>query len=297
MASNVIIDPADIEGLRASQYLSAAGLVILLWDHLLTFQDEVQLIWQAKLSVPKVLFLFNRYAVPIAMIVQTQGFSGIGHAELSSTFCKAWFAIAVFIGMTSIAVSNFLVLLRLWALWDRSPQLMLWTLSLFILTQMVSLAFTGYVIHTSIPTLISAPILDGCTLNSKPPFAMLWSPGIAFEVMVFVTTFWNACDRPRQRDVQMAKVLYRDGCVYFLGLFVLRLVNLVLSIVAPLSLMFLGLFFIWSISNITLTRLILNLRRVSDRAEEDDLAGATELPVLHRHRSVQSYELQQKFTL
>ncbi|KIJ67311.1 hypothetical protein HYDPIDRAFT_84324 [Hydnomerulius pinastri MD-312] len=46
---------------------------ILLWDHLLTLKDEVQLIWKAKLSTPKVLFLFNRYIVPIALIVQSHG--------------------------------------------------------------------------------------------------------------------------------------------------------------------------------------------------------------------------------
>ncbi|KAF9220608.1 hypothetical protein BS17DRAFT_786812 [Gyrodon lividus] len=297
MASYLDIDVASIEHLKASQYVSAAGLVILLWDHLLTLQDEVQFIWKAKLSTPKVLFLFNRYIVPIAMIVQTHGFSGIGNLELSSTFCKAWFAVATFIGMSSIATSNFLVLLRLWVLWDRSPRLMLWTLALFIITQMFSLGFTGYIIYQMIPTLMFEPMLHVCTLTSKPAFVMLWSPGIAFELMVFITTFWNAFDRPRQQDTQMAKVLYRDGSVYFFGLFALRLVNMVLSIVAPLSLMFLGLFFIWSISNITLARLILNLRRVSNEAKEHDSADPPELPVLHKDFSAQSYEMQQKLTL
>ncbi|KIJ67310.1 hypothetical protein HYDPIDRAFT_25778 [Hydnomerulius pinastri MD-312] len=221
---------------------------------------------------------------------------------------------ATVIGMLSIATSNFLVLLRLWVLWDRTPKLMLWTLALFIITQITALGLTGYVVYSMIPTLIFEADLHVCILTEKPKFVLLWSPGIAFEAMIFVTTFWNAFDRPRPQDAQMAKILYRDGSVYFLGLFgkydplylpmtlfmsslALRVVNLVLSIVAPLSLIFLGVFFIWSISNITLARLILNLRRVSVETEEDDIADPTELPVLHRHQSAQSYELQQKFSL
>ncbi|KIK95753.1 hypothetical protein PAXRUDRAFT_362844 [Paxillus rubicundulus Ve08.2h10] len=92
MTSNLITDAVNIEALRAPQYLSAAGLVVRIlipcttsrrfgfkiddkdspMGPPLTFQDEVQLIWQTKLSVPKVLFLFSRHAVPIAMIVQTR---------------------------------------------------------------------------------------------------------------------------------------------------------------------------------------------------------------------------------
>ena len=46
---------------------------ILLWDHLLTFHDEVRLIWRAQLTIPKVLFLFNRYVVPASLIVLIYG--------------------------------------------------------------------------------------------------------------------------------------------------------------------------------------------------------------------------------
>jgi len=285
------ISAIDIERIEASQYVSAAGLVILLWDHILTLPDEVPLIWMARLSIPKVLFLFNRYMVPFAMIVQTHEFSGLT-PHLSLSFCKVWYAIAVAIGMLSIATSNFLILLRLWVLWDRSPRLALGTLTFFIVTQLVALSFAGYVIYDMLPTLAFDPISHVCMPMSKPKFVMLWSPGLAFELMVFSAAVWNALDRPRSRNAQMAKIMYRDGSLYFFCLFALRLVNLLLCALAPVSLTFLGVFFIWSISNITLARLILNLRRLSsdagDNSEEeveddgDDGVEQTELPVLRR---------------
>lgn len=61
----------ELQNLRASQYVSAVGLVILLWDHFLTIHDEVELVWRAQMSFPKLLFLFNRYVVPICLIILT----------------------------------------------------------------------------------------------------------------------------------------------------------------------------------------------------------------------------------
>jgi len=280
----------DVERIDASEYIGAVGLVILLWDHALTFADEVRLIWTAPLSIPKILFLFNRYMVPLAMIVQTHEFSGTA-TYVSLPICKVRYACAVAVGMLSIASSNFLVLLRLWVLWDRSPRLMMATFTVFIATQLAAMSLACYVIYDMFPTIFFSSLLRICMPGVKPKFVLLWSPGMAFECMVFLATVWNALDRPRMCDSEMAKIMYRDGSLYFFGLFALRLVNLVLAAVAPLSLVFMGIFFVWSVVNVTLTRLILNLRRLSvdggmqdhEHGVEEDCAG---LPVLYMHMHV-----------
>ncbi|KAF8129077.1 hypothetical protein EV363DRAFT_1166787, partial [Boletus edulis] len=274
------------------RYLLAVGLVILLWDHVLTLPDEVELIWRAKLSIPKVLFLLNRYVVPLAMAILSNEFSGVTpYLSLPVSTCKVCYAIAVAVGMLSIATSNFLILLRLWVLWDRSPRLVFVTLMFFIVTQLLALSFVGYVIYDMLPTMFFHPVLRICIPRHKPKFVMLWTPGIVFELVVFLTAVWNALDRPRSRNVRVSKIMYRDGSLYFFVL--LRLLNLLLCTVAPGSLTFLGVFFIWSISNITLARFIFNLRRLSNDAchkkvrfkDEEELADdmeQTELPVLRR---------------
>ena len=50
--------------------LLAIGLVMLFYDHLLTFDDEVRLVWKAKPSMAKKLFLLNRYVVLGVLIAQ-----------------------------------------------------------------------------------------------------------------------------------------------------------------------------------------------------------------------------------
>lgn len=49
--------------------LVGIGLVIVLYDHVITFDDEVQHVWKAKSSFAKWSFLFNRYLVPTVLIV------------------------------------------------------------------------------------------------------------------------------------------------------------------------------------------------------------------------------------
>ncbi|OAX39839.1 hypothetical protein K503DRAFT_865114 [Rhizopogon vinicolor AM-OR11-026] len=261
----------ELQNYKASQYVGVAGLVVLLWDHLLTFNDEVRLIWRARLSIPKLLFLFNRYAVPTSLIALTYATSGLSDDILPDSVCQIWFGIGVVLGMLSIGTSNFLVLLRLWVLWDRRTRLVLSTLILFVLTQLTSIVCTAYVVASMIPSMVFDPDLHACMLTGKVDFAILWSPGVVFELMVFIMTCWNALDQPLPQHAKMARVMYRDGSTYFFVLFGLRVVNLVLSIIAPRSLVFLGVFFIWSACNVTLTRLIMNLRRITDEAEESHI--------------------------
>lgn len=47
----------------------------MLYDHAITFQEEVRCIWTAPNSFPKYAFLLNRYLVPIVLIAILHGAS------------------------------------------------------------------------------------------------------------------------------------------------------------------------------------------------------------------------------
>ena len=57
----VFIIPCHVK--TSVQESSGSGLVLLIYDHLLTFSDEVSLVWAARPSLAKKLFLVNRYMV------------------------------------------------------------------------------------------------------------------------------------------------------------------------------------------------------------------------------------------
>jgi hypothetical protein len=259
--------------IQASRYVSGAGLVVLLYDHILTFDQELQLIWHTKMTWPKLLFLFNRYMVPVAMLLRTNDFSGIALPVLSNTYCRWSIGTTTILGILTIGISNLLVLLRLWMLWDRNSRLMYWTGTAFLTAQIAAFIVAGFVVRSTLPFVVFDPDFHSCLIEEKPRVNIggHWGPGLAFEIMVFCVVWWNALDRPRSCDSGIPEAMYRDGFLYFSVLFILRLVNLVLAIIAPVSLLFLGVLFIWCAANITLSRLILNSSQLaSDAAEDED---------------------------
>ncbi|KAK0497838.1 hypothetical protein EDD18DRAFT_1159662 [Armillaria luteobubalina] len=261
----------DIVGhVQATRYLTSKLLIyysVLLYDHLLTFSTEVELIWAAHWSVPKAFFLLLRYIVPPSVIIHTHLLSGIANSHFSSIVssdavlsrsCVIWYDISMYLGQISVTISNFLVLLHLWNLWERPPLFICCTLALFTLTTIASIVCTTFVVLATSHDVYYDQALRTCALRARDRMPLLWAPCMAFEIVAFSTMVYNALSRPRSLHTDVGRILYRDGVAYFLV--TLRLMNLLLAALAPVSLVLLGVFFIWSSTTVTVTRLILNLR-------------------------------------
>ena len=54
---------------------TAAGTVVLLYDHIITLPDEHRFVWKANPSFAKFAFLLNRYVVPSVMLLVLSGMS------------------------------------------------------------------------------------------------------------------------------------------------------------------------------------------------------------------------------
>ncbi|SRR5216683_2246770 len=58
---------------RAHACSAAVALSILVYDHMLTFGDEVRYIWRRPITSVKVLYIILRYSVALAELVYFQG--------------------------------------------------------------------------------------------------------------------------------------------------------------------------------------------------------------------------------
>lgn len=135
---------AVLEHVAITRYVSGAGLVVLLYDHLLTLDDEVRYVWSAPTTLAKVLFLVLRYMVPVFLLGQTVTRSGLPIIPMSDLACKAWTGASVYAGWLSIGISNFVVLLRIWTTLPRGHRLIAWSLAFFVGVQLVGLAATTW---------------------------------------------------------------------------------------------------------------------------------------------------------
>ncbi|KAJ7458840.1 hypothetical protein FB451DRAFT_1563735 [Mycena latifolia] len=261
----------SLQNVVITRYVSAAGFVVLLYDHVLTLADEVEYVWSAPSTVAKILFLILRYMVPLFLLGQTITRSGLPVIPISDNVCKWWTAFATYTGWLSIVISNFLVLLRIWAMLPRGHRLITWSIMFFFVVQAISFTVTTWVVVKMTEVLVFEPLVGLCTFARKPNVVGLWVVGLFFEVVVFLTVCWNTLDRPRAlgpaSDAAVTRMLLRDGFVYFAILFTLRVANTIIAIVSPVSSLFVIVFFIWSATTLTTSRLIINSRRTAGKAE------------------------------
>ncbi|KAJ6567664.1 hypothetical protein DFH09DRAFT_1155904 [Mycena vulgaris] len=211
----------------AMRYISAAGLMILLYDHLISFADEVRLIWSAKFTSSKFLFLAMRYLVPGIMITETIQVAGLSNVPLSNEFCTAWVTFTILVGWITIAINNWLVLLRLWVLWDRDRTFIVCTLFFFLATHAVTLVLACIGVAHMIPTLYFNTLFHVCLFNAPSKIGVVWIPELLFGFIMLVGMGWKILTRP-----QTLKTLKHDGFGYFFFLFAINLANTVVFLVA-----------------------------------------------------------------
>nr|GAT56014.1 predicted protein [Mycena chlorophos] len=254
-----------LQNLDITKYFGAVGLTVLLYDHLLTFVDEVEFVWTARLSFPKLIFLAIRYLVPTVLGIYNAFLSGFTDLKWTTQVCRAWISLGMMLGWFTIGLSNFLVLLRIYAIIPRRHQLVVPTFIFFIVIRATSFAVDVWTVVEMVPLIQFNDTVQSCEFSSRPNLAGLWVAGLAFEVVIFCVMWWNTLSRPRNLEAneQVTKMLQHDGIVYFVLLTSLRITNTVLSIVAPATLLFVGVFVIWAGTTIVTSRLVINSRKAT----------------------------------
>ncbi|KAF9451098.1 hypothetical protein P691DRAFT_757577 [Macrolepiota fuliginosa MF-IS2] len=69
------LNPVDlaiqgIQQLQKYKFVDAAALIIYVYDYLLTFDQEVRLVWSSKWNLMKAAFFLNRYFIIVNIIIQ-----------------------------------------------------------------------------------------------------------------------------------------------------------------------------------------------------------------------------------
>ncbi|KZS89532.1 hypothetical protein SISNIDRAFT_458744 [Sistotremastrum niveocremeum HHB9708] len=256
---------SSFRNLTISRYMSAAGFVVLLWDTTLILPEEIRLVWCARNTLVKWIYLGNKYIVLVALTIVMNELSGIGGITFS-TFCKGWAVVHICLSVLSIAVCNGLVLLRVCILWENRK--FIFNALFTVLTCVTTVAFclTIYALFKFLPGLAWSPVFNTCiTSGDTQILAAAWGIPLIFDLSVFFMTCWNALDRPRRLDTPFTAQLSQDGLFYFLAICALRIFNVVIIWKAPISLIYCGAYFTWALDTTAMSRLLINLRRVEIR--------------------------------
>ncbi|KAG8880348.1 hypothetical protein FRB98_005170 [Tulasnella sp. 332] len=246
--------------IQASRYLSAAGFFILLYDHLITFSEEVELIWKGPLSLVSFLFLLNRYAVPIIIAVDL--------------YEKSGFARSLSHSILSLAIAHALVAIRVRVLWNNEPRVKTLINVAGAAYLITTLVLTNWIVNGFQPTVGWLSALNLCYAAIPHSAAWIFVPSLLLECLLFGLTVTRAIQH-RQRDLSVTTgvvgVLYRDGMLYFLVIAGCAVFNILVWAALRPSLIVLAKFFTFSLITVMASRIVLNLR--AQRRDDGELSN------------------------
>ncbi|KAJ3502187.1 hypothetical protein NLJ89_g8998 [Agrocybe chaxingu] len=243
--------------LLAGKYFQLAAFVMLVYDHILTFDQEVDRIWKQKFSGASLLFFINRYVTPLQFIIILDAF----HDPIWTTEACANFVI--FEGASTVslvAVCQLIMILRVYALWGRSLHILVFLLVLW--AAQIAVSVVG--LRTGFPVPLP-PILTGCILTGKGAvFPSLWVAPLVTDSCIFILTIWRTREYLRDSGkIPTIHVFVRDGALYFFTIFMANLMNTLIFFLAEDDLKAIGASFSQLITAVMVSRLVLNLRSSS----------------------------------
>lgn len=156
------------------------------------------------------------------------------------------------------------MLIRVYTLWDHRK----WMLRTLHVGYFISVCATTAFVVISIVQLTPHVIYDPyvfrmCLIRERSPYWIgIWLSQALFDVFLFILTLFNAASRPRRANVKIITDLRRDGCVFYLGLFVGRFLNVALSVPTSREYYPIAVSFVLSLTAVTVTRLVLRVERL-----------------------------------
>ncbi|KAL0955992.1 hypothetical protein HGRIS_002169 [Hohenbuehelia grisea] len=203
--------PTPVEaaaGAQAVNRSSVAALCFLVWDICITMQDEVQLMWFKPLSLTKILYFYVRY---VPMLVQASLL--VVGTELSPQFnftfhdCFIWQVFQGVASVTIIAAVDFILILRVYALYHARPNFRI----------VVGILFIVELVCMVVGLVLALPGVrydDICAVTGVPSSLLVYAFGsILFQIFLFGLTAYQffVAVRSGWGNVPLIELLMRDG--------------------------------------------------------------------------------------
>ncbi|CAL1713532.1 unnamed protein product [Somion occarium] len=242
-APNFVVDTGET---RVTVYMGFVSFMILIWEHIITFGDEVEYIWKGRKSFIVWLFFLNRYLTPLGFIINLFAYlSPSWTQEVRQDIILTFYTIScpilcerfvryegsmTVIGLNTTAIMMFL---RVYALYP---------------TRYVVLAIVGIVFCAELAVnawllshgqaVIHDSRIHACTMIFDPSLgdiasASAWLP-LLYDTIVLAFILKRTLQPVRRRAAgKIMTVLLRDGLLYYSVIFSINLVLTLMIALAP----------------------------------------------------------------
>ncbi|KAJ6501495.1 hypothetical protein C8R47DRAFT_1107536 [Mycena vitilis] len=243
--------------LQINYQFQTANYVLFIYDHILTFSEEVDKMWTQPLTLASLLFYLNRYMTHGQFIILQVAFF---ETTWSVSMCERYVKFPGATTLCLVTIAELTLILRVYALYLSSKRVLIFLLSA-LMTQIILMAWAlHFGIRTPLP-----PGFPGCVLTAIDPFfGAFWAAPIATDTCIFLLTLWRTIRYQRRHGkITSMDIILRDGIMYFFVIFGVNLMNCLIYFIAPPDLKAMGASFSQIMTAIMISRLHLNLRRTS----------------------------------
>lgn len=242
-----------------------SSTVVLIWDIIITFDQEIELIWRTPKCVVNYLFFIIRYGVLIQGIMSLT--LNLGEYKTNHNICRVFTWSYVLSGVITLCSVDLLLVYRAVAFYANDRRILI-GLVICWLTNSVVLIVIGTLLGIGFPifhnnTLFAFGARIGCLETVLPRLLhYVWISELTFQSIVFLLILirfirqsvisWNG----RKGINTVYFVFIRDGVWAYFLLFGLFVTSVTVDMFADISVL------VWAVNftAITATRLILNLR-------------------------------------
>ncbi|CAG7847997.1 SubName: Full=Uncharacterized protein {ECO:0000313/EMBL:CCA69792.1} [Serendipita indica DSM 11827] len=282
---------AALHATDATRFIAAGSLVTVLYDWLLTLDDEVELVYPAPWSIVKLIHIFIRVssAAGLGMMNFRADWRPLIWVQTSFEryfVCRSVKPMRMTQPVLSVAASNFLVMRRVGPLYNNRVAVVYGLHFLFLGSYIATITLAIKSIMPLIPISRFSPTLNICitTRFVRPNGAIFFGP-LLLETVVFVLTAYKAFETGRSAAAEsntplLLRVFFRgnhmsfadlaietspDGMVHYAVMLVARVLCILVYFEFPPNLLYIGVLILWTAVATMTTRLIINLRVASRR--------------------------------
>jgi len=219
----------DVRNSMLTKYVGVAGFTVLVWDHIISFDLEVEYIWKGGKGLAVYLFFFSRYFIPLSFCVNIYAYFSTSWSLRS---CHTFVRYEGAMTMIGISVVALMMFLRIRALYARVLSIQAIVLAIFF----TFIGVNSYLLTRGIPVQhVTGSGVDSCTMIIDPkvpgPIASssAWLP-LLYDTIVFLLTLNRTASSiysSSRNSSQMFRVLLEQGLVYYL---VICTITLILTI-------------------------------------------------------------------
>ncbi|KAH8828984.1 hypothetical protein DL96DRAFT_1814275 [Flagelloscypha sp. PMI_526] len=214
--------------------IQSSALTILVYDWLLTLEKEVTLVWSRKWSLGKALYFLTRYPAIIDVLICLSR-RWVPNKD-SATHCPIPFHLGAWLVTIGMHVAELILVLRTWAICGCNK----WILRGLLFFQTVILVYNGVSLEIFVRSIVwlgpELPGVKGCLMISAPGkryFSIAYINIAVFEFCIFVITMVACFRRGRRKGSSLLYVVWRDGLVFFLLIFIISTLNVMVMFAVP----------------------------------------------------------------